>query len=317
MVKNRIAYAAWLLAVVILHIFGNEFGTRVILYASILAPAVLIFLAWRMSSRMKIKLEAPAESTCGDSIRVLLHPQRSYVKCRLLCENQLTGEKWESNDFSVELNHCGLYAFTLLQPMVTDMFGLSVWKINNPPKTYTIVMPKRADVPQEISMNMTKAADSDEYSMHHSGDDPSETYAIREYIPGDSLKSIHWKLSNKTNQLLVRELGMPIEQNILILLETSVPKDISAERINDMASTAYNLSHKLILDNQPHRVGWLDTTTLEYQDQRIAAEAEVNELFYKLLANTIKECGTTAALVCDKMEYYDVIYISWSNFHET
>jgi len=37
--------------------------------------------------------------------------------------------------------------------------------------------------------------------------DPSVTCGIREYIPGDSIRSIHWKLSEKTGKTMVREYG--------------------------------------------------------------------------------------------------------------
>lgn len=50
--------------------------------------------------------------------------------------------------------------------------------------------------------------DSDEYSMRHPGDDPSETFALREYVPGDRVRSIHWKLTEKTGEVIVRQLGL-------------------------------------------------------------------------------------------------------------
>jgi uncharacterized protein (DUF58 family) len=35
-------------------------------------------------------------------------------------------------------------------------------------------------------------------------EDPTRIYGIREYVPGDPIKSIHWKVSAKTNKLQVK-----------------------------------------------------------------------------------------------------------------
>lgn len=37
------------------------------------------------------------------------------------------------------------------------------------------------------------------------GDDPGETYDIREYRSGDSIRQIHWKLSGKLDDIMIRE----------------------------------------------------------------------------------------------------------------
>ncbi len=65
--------------------------------------------------------------------------------------------------------------------------------------------------------------DSDEYSMRKAGYDPSETFAIREYQPGDRIRQIHWKLTEKFDSLMVRDYGLPIQNTVLLLLETGSP----------------------------------------------------------------------------------------------
>lgn len=43
------------------------------------------------------------------------------------------------------------------------------------------------------------------YSGSRPGDDPGETYDIREYRSGDSIRQIHWKLSGKLDDIMIRE----------------------------------------------------------------------------------------------------------------
>ncbi len=52
------------------------------------------------------------------------------------------------------------------------------------------------------------------------GDDPGETYDIREYQPGDSIRQIHWKLSGKLDDIMIREKSFPVDDTVLILAES-------------------------------------------------------------------------------------------------
>lgn len=57
------------------------------------------------------------------------------------------------------------------------------------------------------------------------GTDPSETFSIREYLPGDPIRQIHWKLSQKNDTTMLRELGLPVAEETLLLLDTSASDD--------------------------------------------------------------------------------------------
>ena len=49
------------------------------------------------------------------------------------------------------------------------------------------------------------------------GEDPSVTYQIREYQPGDSMRGIHWKLSARTDRWMVREYGTTVSRVRMLL----------------------------------------------------------------------------------------------------
>ncbi|MCL2620237.1 MAG: DUF58 domain-containing protein [Defluviitaleaceae bacterium] len=317
MAKNRIVYIIWLLAVGVLHIFGNQYSTRVILYASIFIPAMMIFLTWNTSRRMDFRLNLPKTRQQGEKIDTSIHIKAGWLaghtKYQLLCENLFTGESWQETsaerEFYIHPKHCGILRVTVSHSRVFDIFGLFGWKIKSQPQDSVLMMPKQAPTPFEISPETTLTLDSEEYSMTHPGNDPSETFAIREYAPGDPLKSIHWKLSNKTDKLLVRELGLPVTQNILVLVETSIPEETSPDHISKMAGVAYNMCHQLIESETPQTLGWLDTTSLEYKSQEITNITELDEAFAELLANTAKACTTTATKSCDKHGYSQILVV--------
>ncbi|MCL2527913.1 MAG: DUF58 domain-containing protein, partial [Defluviitaleaceae bacterium] len=189
--------------------------------------------------------------------------------------------------------NCGMIKLSLINITASDMFSLSSWKIKRAMESEILVMPKPLDIQLTINPRAKAVLDSEEYSMNHPGNDPSETFAIREYIPGDSLKSIHWKLSLKTDTLLVRELGMPVMDKILLLMETALPQGISEinhDQISAVTAALYSISREI---DVPHTLGWMDTVSGAYISQEIINHGDLDTAFTQLLANTIKPCGTS------------------------
>ena len=49
---------------------------------------------------------------------------------------------------------------------------------------------------------------------------------IRNYQPGDAMKKIHWKLSLRKGELMVRKFDEPVLQEALVLMDCSRPPDL-------------------------------------------------------------------------------------------
>lgn len=76
-------------------------------------------------------------------------------------------------------------------------------------------------------------------------------FAIREYLPGDTSRDIHWRSTAKRSQPMVKEYEMPGMKKVHIILDTSVPKETTPsdlnhfeERVSKAASLAYHLLKK-------------------------------------------------------------------------
>ncbi|MCL2571182.1 MAG: DUF58 domain-containing protein [Defluviitaleaceae bacterium] len=312
MKKNRIALLLWLILTAGLHIFGNDFGTRVIFFASVIVPILMVALTGITALSIAISLSHPNKSKSGEGVNILVaitggNLLPGHVKFRVLMKNLFTGESWEEDmilnpgthmpaDLFIEMNNCGMVSISAIQVAAVDIFGLSAWKAAPAPCNHVLFMPNLMDTQLTINPSTKAVLDSEDYSMHHSGSDPSETFAIREYIPGDSLRSIHWKLSQKTDKLLVRELGLPVKDKVLLLLETSVPgdiKEVEYSRISEIGTVIYSVSHKLISFDILHNLGWMDTTSGLYVSREIANHNDLDNAFAELLSTEVKHCGTS------------------------
>jgi hypothetical protein len=101
--------------------------------------------------------------------------------------------------------------------------------------------------------------DSDNYSPHRKGDDPSEVFEIREYREGDCLQRIHWKLSMKQDQLMIKEFSDPVHCSVLLFINLNIPENEKALCYMDaILECALSLSYTFLLKEQLHYISWYD-----------------------------------------------------------
>ena len=120
---------------------------------------------------------------------------------------------------------CGAYFFRISSCHIQDHLGFIRLKVkfSDEPMVVTITpdlemmnLPFIDDMENSL---MYFLGSSDNFNTEKPGDDPSEVFAIREYQPGDRPRSIHWKQSVKTENLLVKEMSLPKEDNIMLIFD--------------------------------------------------------------------------------------------------
>lgn len=96
--------------------------------------------------------------------------------------------------------------------------------------------------------------DSDVYDDFRPGDDRSEIFDIREFREGDKIQSIHWKLSAKSDELVVREDAQPLACPVVLILENCPRRD--QQEVETYLSTAASLVFSLMDAHCAHFVSW-------------------------------------------------------------
>ena len=323
---RRATWAVWLILAACLHLFGNSPGTLTIALLSALYPAASIAAVHLGARRWQAEFTASAQEnkTVAGTLRVsggvLPIP---CAKCRVTCENLLTGERtqqtlpfsvWRKRtlSFVVHAEHCGLLQLTLDAFCAFDRFRLTQKKLDFRMEQRLLISPTLFDVDVATDEALRAAPDSERFSLTHAGLDPSETYAIREYIPGDPIRSIHWKLSEKTEKLLVRELSRPVLSRVLLLLAgtASVPPAVAAAMVQTLLSVSYALAREGI----SHTLGWTDAQTGAPVRHDIRAQADVCARIDALLSGpiqrgvlmTVDELGAYAHVVAVCEEGADI-----------
>lgn len=111
------------------------------------------------------------------------------------------------------------------------------------------------------------------------GNDFSDVQEIREYIPGDRLMSIHWKLSAKRDILMVKDRVSMSDKQLVI-----VPELWSGDlRMLDLIlSSTYTIIHTFIEDKTTARLVYWSAKRFEYEDVRIDYAEDVDHAFIQM-----------------------------------
>ena len=304
MIKQIIAYiAVLLLTLYCFFLYDDE-----ILTAMLVAEVIYLIISfvWLKSIKKKIdvKLETIlpiAEKNQEIPITVVVSNRSKYVnvpvKVFVKVENSFTGEKKRFKDggivsrkkplriiFRLKSENCGNIKISIEKCLIYDMLSIlkAYWKGREGRNVG--ILPECHLIPVEVTRRTREfLADADEYSDRESGDDPSEIYQVREYQEKDSLHDIHWKLSAKADELLVKEHGRPLGCVVLIWLNLYTEKGLRKNVSDVVLELTASLSRSLLEEACVHMVAWYEVENQRIQKKRISKEEHIYELLNRLL----------------------------------
>ena len=324
-----------LLASVALYLFTDAgyAAFLVVLFLVLLGGAALV--SGLTGNIVSAKLKAPLQGERGQEAKATLtvsNPGRlPIIKCkaRVTAENMLNGEKDEiTPDFSIwpgkkdeiafalKDSHCGLMKLALEEGEISDPLGIftrkTVFDKSSDLQANMYYLPQVSELVVSPDEMGTYDMESYKYSQSQKGNDPSEMFDIKAYSEGDSYKAIHWKLSSKLDEIMIREHGLPIENRVLVILDKrpAGEKDAVDTKIEFTASLSYSLLRKGVY----HSLGWFDYANDRFEVVRVDGEEAFWLAVTALISSPFRDDEMNAAVHyaesdADK-DFSNYIYIS-------
>lgn len=125
----------------------------------------------------------------------------------------------------------GGYTIGVSDIYVYDLFRLFRLRLDVKEFREIFVMPRRLSLSARIGSEAV--SEQTETVSRLAGSDNTEMTDIRDYQIGDSLRSIHWKLSSKTEELQVRQYARNSERQAMIFCDTGRRFAAGDERFTD------------------------------------------------------------------------------------
>ncbi len=173
----------------------------------------------------------------------------------------------------------GKYIVVLKKVRFYDMTGLFHWNMRVKKEAQIQVLPKLYDMPVQVTA-ATKYfyGESDVYDEHSPGYDNTELFQIRTYQRGDRVQSIHWKLSAKQEEIVVKEQALPKVCPVILFLDfTPVGKGKKAKRQLSFIDAVASISYSMMDNGCAHFVVWYDRDKMDVERIRVDDE---ESLFY-------------------------------------
>ena len=186
-------------------------------------------------------------------------------------------------EYILDVDYCGKMSVSLESLWIYDFLGIFCTRVQLGDTAVIGIMPAFELIPMEVTRRTREfLADAEEHSMERGGDDPSETYRIREYRPMDSVHDIHWKLTAKEGELMVKERGFPL--GCVALLWLDLPKKgMSAEGFDRMLENAASICMTLTEEKCIHMAAWFEEKNERVVKYKVNGAEAVYELVWRLL----------------------------------
>ncbi|MBQ9014636.1 MAG: DUF58 domain-containing protein [Firmicutes bacterium] len=124
-------------------------------------------------------------------------------------------------EFDARFDHIGMYSAGLRKICLQDLLGLFTCTIESS-REYTVsVIPQIYDI-ERLPVSRTAASESQKMTVANPMD--SSDYAgVREYVIGDPIKNIHWKLSARTTGYMTKVFESYSNTGICVILDFHAP----------------------------------------------------------------------------------------------
>ena len=283
MIGRRIVYGVALLAALAFQIFYDGYLAQFLLVCVIALPLLSLALSLRAAVGVRLELTpslpqlVQEESGAWEiSVKTRSFLPVPRLTMALTLQNSLTGTKQRERlgftglsqgmvrTIPMDTSHCGLLTCQLSRVRVLDALGLFAFPVSAATPAHALVLPNPVPMEQLPEFPQVPA------DTICTGTPSIEDYELREYRPGDSLRSIHWKLSSKHDSLVVRE---PVKHG---LPQVAVTFDLfgDGKRLDRVLGRLWWASLALVGRDISHKILWIDPECGQ-QEQTVSSQAQL------------------------------------------
>ena len=264
MSSRRIVYFTGLAMGMVFHSLYGQYLSYILLRFLILMPFVSLLVSLPAMLRVRVLLFASGASPRGEAAAARLKiDSRCFlpVGCLSLTftgENRFTGDKISKQKFrywgvmqteaslSLPSDRCGVITCSLDRVWAWDYMGIFALPVKGcDPATYSVL-----PIPQKPQPVPELDQDSAITLKPKPGGGYSEEHELRPYRQGDAMNMIHWKLSSKLDETIVREPQLMQRKRVALSVS---PRSDRKELESQLDQLMY-LSQDLIQRGIAHRI---------------------------------------------------------------
>lgn len=266
--KNRLGYLFLvILSAILLFTFGLPFFLLLFLFWIGFAVVLGILIHYDAKN---MQIQAQFRIDEGEKKKIVLNLlvetkgillASKAVGVELECQNRMfnifqtrrlllnLGDKKSEYEIPVSKEQCGEIIVRCREAYVYDFLGLFKVPITTFGEMTTVIYPQKVQMHVEMSKDIYGRPREEGQIQNRRGNDPSEMFDIREYVPGDDIRAVHWKLSSKTDTLILREASDPSHYNLVVLIDLGLEQEnepVPSASLNAAIAYGSGIMEKLV-----------------------------------------------------------------------
>jgi len=257
----------------------------------------------------------PVTRCVVDAVYVSSVPFDAAVKNRYRLSAALGAHSSETFALNISAAHCGTVYVYIKKIKLMDLMGLFAIPVKSSISGRITSLPVIYPIQASVESSPVLTDEGTAFSPHKPGDDPSEIFALREYREGDNNNRIHWKLSSRSENFIVKELSLPVGCRILVAVDFFGCKNAAAtDRILD---AAYSISDFLAEHGTAHTVAFacsdysIHRSEISNHDKRLLAAVEIcSELKHAAVDSAFARAAVSDDYFAAGRHYSRVIVVS-------
>lgn len=237
--------------------------------------------------RVQLQVTNPTRFPVGELrarliLRDIQSENRMSIPLRTGAESRGT-DAWET---TLRPEHCGVLELSATEIRIFDYIGL--WSAKGkqlPVSRFVSVLPRI--YPEELSGKrcVTKTTANAEEKVSGSERDTQEVCDTRLFQRGDTLRMVHWKLSAKENDLLVKEFSTAADTAQMVVADSSCvhPEAVTPETRDLFYERVSAYAAGLLENNQPCEILWYSSAEQAVHMERVESEESLYRALEALL----------------------------------
>lgn len=298
-IRNVIRYFIIILLNVVVMYQFHSYINLLFLVGLVLFPLYSFYGVHKVKQVLKMRIEVPVEPMERGNefyVKIILHNPSFFPLVNstlsLQIENRFYGEigmhslnvpiragKDTEVTYPISMEYCGRFVITASSIRLVDLLGIYEVDVPVNVEKECLVFPVGEERNQEAGQLYVKGV-MESMESKEKGYDFSEISGIREYIPGDRLQNIHWKLSMKKDELMVKERISVSAMQLNVLVEMVNDEDMCLEAILDLADS---ITKAFVSQNLPFTAFYYSTNQGQLKDFYIGNEVERSQWMELLL----------------------------------
>lgn len=189
--------------------------------------------------------------------------------------------------------YCGRIECTTERIVLFEPFRMLSRAVACPSERRFTVMPTLHDAQVGDMYAVSPLSDTTVFSPSIKGSDLSEVFGLREYEAGDELRRIHWKLSEKIDQMIVRDASLPLDNSLLLFWDKHVEgnaRDVP-RKADTMAEVVLAIMQRLAHAGVTFEVASNDIPASRCIRSFVTDEDDIYEMIGQLLSYPVAYAG--------------------------